>query len=217
MAGRTNSVDDARFAFIGNTIGLMHEDGRLWPDAAVITIDKTVDQVFVRQFRSMDKFADAAVTDGWKLDPRLIEDVRLCLRESPDKVCVVLWDENGTLIMQWRPGSGMKDYETTEDRLALMANMVRTMESETLPDTVIITIQRNDPDTSFKPHLGESWRAQVNQFRNPEHLAEALAEPEPDLIEEVRAARRDAPDELVIVLWDSFGMLLVTKKRRIAR
>jgi hypothetical protein len=91
-------------------------------------------------------------------------------------------------------------------RIVLMANTVITMKSEStlLPDAVIITIQ-NDPDTNFKP-LGESWRAQVNQFRSPEHLAEALAEPDPDLIEAVRAARRDAPDELVIVLWDSFGL-----------
>jgi hypothetical protein len=113
----------------------------------------------------------------------------------------------------------MKNYGTTEDQLALMANIVRTMESESalLPDTVIITIQGNGPDTNFKPDLGESWRAQVNQFRNPEHLAEALAELDRDLIEEVRAARRDAPDELGIVLWNSLGMLLVTKKRRIAR
>jgi hypothetical protein len=42
-------------------------------------------------------------------------------------------------------------------------------------------------------------------------------EPDPPLIDELRAARRDVPNELVIVLWDSFGMLLVTKKRRAAR
>ncbi len=94
-------------------------------------------------------------------------------------------------------------------RVALMVNTVTTMKSESvlLPDTVIITIQ-NDSNTHLKPHIGESWRAQVNQFRSPEHLAEALAEPDfdPDLIEALRAARRDTPDELVIVLWDSFGL-----------
>ena len=90
-------------------------------------------------------------------------------------------------------------------RIMLMANIVRTMKSESalLPDTVIITIQ-NDPNTHLKPHIGESWRAQVNQFRSPEHLAEALAEPAPDLIEAVRTTRR----ELVIVLWDSPGRTL---------
>jgi hypothetical protein len=108
----------------------------------------------------------------------------------------------------------MKDYEATDDQMGAVPNeierlkaivLVRTMESENalLPDTVIITVQ-NDPNTHFKPHIGESWRAQVNQFRNPEHLAEALAEPAPDLIEAVRTARR----ELVIVLWDAPGRTL---------
>jgi hypothetical protein len=65
---------------------------------------------------------------------------------------------------------------------------------------------------TFRPHIGESWRATAAQFRSPERLAEALTEPDPQLIEEVRAARRDAPNELAIVLWDGEHMLLVTKK-----
>ena len=107
-------------------------------------------------------------------------------------------------------------FANEEKRMKVLADIVCDMEqhNELYPDTVIITIQKNDRNTNFKAHFGESVRIQVNQFRTPEHLAEALTEPDPPLINSLRDARRDVPDELVIVMWDSDGMLLVTKKKR---
>lgn len=177
---------------------------------AIMAINATGDEdVAVLSSETFAQFERDAPAYGFK---RGVEEVRRVMAANPGKLVVYV---TGLVGNETCEIAFVAFGRTTEEQLEFMGQTVRTMESEgaMLPDTVILTIQRNDPDTHFKPHIGESWRAQVNQFRSPEHLAEGVLEPDPKLIAEVRAARREAPDEMVIVLWDSRGMLLVTRKR----
>jgi hypothetical protein len=201
-----------RMAEITAEYALDDRERRGKPRPAIVTIIATDDEdVAVLCSETFAQFEHDALMNG---DAHGVEEVRRAMTANPGNLVVyvmgLIGNEPCKMVFV-----AFERHQATEDQFEFMAHTVRTMESEgaMLPDTVIVTIQKNDSDTNFKPHLGESWRAQVSQFRSPEHLAEALAEPDPDLIEEVRAARREAPDEMVVVLWDSLGMLLVTRKK----